>query len=162
MGGSKQKRQNDVLRGNFNMDVAPYLLKRMESKMLNPDGKITSVVIVISPLNDLIKNQIDRLSLNGTEAAVLDVKSSASIIGHDDGNFPEEEAVVWEFQFGTIEKLEKVHYNIVFAHSEFIISSKDGRKLMQSIKKMSVVWNGKLDGNSYFKTLMKIQWNLTY
>ena len=33
---------------------------------------------------------------------------------------------------GTKEKLEKGHYNIVFAHPEFIVSSKDGRKLMQS------------------------------
>ena len=114
--------------------LAPALLfaKKNGAKDVNPDGKITSIVIVISPLNALIKNQIDRLSLNGIEAAVLDVKSSASIICHDDGDFPEEEAVVWGFQFGTREKLEKGYYNIVFAHPEFIISSKDGRKLMQS------------------------------
>ena len=75
-----------------------------------------------------MKNQIDRLCLNGVEAAVLDVKSSAWIKDHEDGELPEEEAVEtydWEFKCGTKEKLEKGRYNIVFAHA-------DGRKLMQS------------------------------
>ena len=76
--------------------LAPALLfaKKNGAKDVNPDGKITSIVIVISSLNALIKNQIDRLSLNEIKAAVLDVKSSASITCHDDGDFPEEEAVV--------------------------------------------------------------------
>ena len=66
------------------------------------------------------------------EAAVLDVKSSV-IIDHDDGELPEEEAVeTEEFHDCTQEKLEKGHYNIVFVHPEFIVSSKYGRKLMQS------------------------------
>ena len=32
MGGSKQKRHNDVLRGNMNMDVAPKILQKFKSK----------------------------------------------------------------------------------------------------------------------------------
>ena len=97
------------------------------------------------------------------------MKSSPSL-AHDDGDISEEEAVVWEFQFGTREKLEKGHYNIVFAHLEFIISSEDARKLMQSkryhenvcatvwlLTKPVVFWNGKLDGDSHFKTLIKIR-----
>ena len=114
--------------------ITPALLfaKKNGGKDVDPCSKITAIVIVISPLNALIKNQIDRLSLNEIEAAVLDVKSSV-IIDDDVGELPEEEAVeTEEFHDCTQEKLEKGHYNIVFVHPEFIVSSKDGRKLMQS------------------------------
>ena len=74
----------------YYLALALLFAKTNGAKDVNPDGKITSIVIVMSPLNALIKNQIDQLSLNGIEAAVLGVKSSALIISHGDGDFPEE------------------------------------------------------------------------
>ena len=61
----------------YYLTSALLFAKKNGAKDVDSDSKITSIVIVISPLNALIKNQNDRFSLNGIEAAVLDVKSPA-------------------------------------------------------------------------------------
>ncbi|XP_028413525.1 uncharacterized protein LOC114536362 [Dendronephthya gigantea] len=108
------------------------------------DVNITSVVIVVSPLNALITNQVNRLKLHGIEAAVLDIKSSVAVnaLGGDSGasskDLSEDEDkntdtdAVCDLLFSDRKKLGKGQYNIVFAHPEVLVSSKYGRKLMQS------------------------------
>lgn len=110
---------------------------------VDPDLKITSVLIVVSPLNALITNQINRLKLHGIKATVLDVKSSMSVILHGDSGASSEDLsqgedkykeadAVCDFLFGDRKKLEGGQYNIVFARSEVLVSSKSGQKRMQS------------------------------
>jgi superfamily II DNA helicase RecQ len=121
--------------------LTPALLFAKKSGVLNLAAKITSIVIVVSPLNALIKNQINRLSLHGIEAAALDVKCSTSSSSRDfisegdeagDAHSEDETEDFCDFQLGDKEKFEKGDYNIVFAHPEFLVSSTYGRKLMQS------------------------------
>ena len=50
-------------------------------------GSVSSIVIVVLPLNALIANQISRLSSGGIRASVLDVKSSRNV--NVDGSEPD-------------------------------------------------------------------------
>ena len=84
---------------------------------------VNTIVIVISPLNSLMSNQISRLSLSGIRAAVLSVK-----VGSDDS----EENIQIDFSLCEEDKLRNGYYHIVFAHPESLISSKYGRDLLLS------------------------------
>ena len=91
-------------------------------------GSVSSIVIVVSPLNALIANQISRLSSGGIRASVLDVKSSRN--DNLDGSEPD---TICDFTLCDKEKSETGYYNIVFAHPESLVSCSYGRKLMQPI-----------------------------
>ena len=71
---------------NLCIYLTPALLfdKKYRVQHVGFDVKITSVVIVVSPLNAFTSNQVNRLKLQGIEAAVLDVKSSVSVALHGD------------------------------------------------------------------------------
>ena len=90
---------------------------------------ISSIIVVVSPLNALMTNQISRLDSSGIRATVLDVRSSEV---EEEENDPELEAVVCDFHLSDKAKLEIGYYNIVFAHPEALVSCAYGRKLMQS------------------------------
>lgn len=90
---------------------------------------ITSVIIVVSPLNALIANQISRLSLSGIRASVLDVKYSEPENFGDEEKEPE---LVCDLHLCDKMKLESGFYNIVFAHPESLVSCKYGLSLMRS------------------------------
>ena len=90
-------------------------------------GSVSSIVIVVSPLNALIANQISRLSSGGIRASVLDVKSSRN--DNVDGSEPD---TICDFTLCDKEKLETGYYNIVFAHPESLVSCSYGRKLMHT------------------------------
>ena len=90
-------------------------------------GGISSIVIVVSPLNALIENLILRLSSSGIRASVLGVKS----VTKDDIDDSEQESIC-DFNLIDKEKLEAGYYNIVFAHPESFVLCTYGRKLMQT------------------------------
>ena len=121
----------------FYLTPAQLFAKKNQNQSLFPGVKITTVVIVVSPLNALIKNQVNRLSSHRIEAVALDVKGSTTTTTtheHDDGDdedIEDEQEDISGFQFNDREKLEIGGYNIVFAHPEFLVS-KYGRTLLQS------------------------------
>ena len=89
-------------------------------------GNIASIVIVVSPLNALIANQISRLNSGRIKASSLDVRSSG------EENFDEKPELICDFSLSDKEKLEIGYYNIVFAHPESLVSCRFGRKLMHT------------------------------
>ena len=90
--------------------------------------EVSSIIIVISPLNALIQDQISRLGLSGLRASAISVKDVKNI--PDEENFDSS----YDFDFKLCEKdqLESGLYHIVFAHPESLISTKFGRSLMLS------------------------------
>lgn len=95
---------------------------------------VTTIIIVVSPLNSLMSNQISRLSLSGIRASVLNVTEK---VGREEGEPDDEDneiATVLDCDFRLCEedKLRGGQYHIVFAHPESFISSKYGRGLLQS------------------------------
>ena len=92
---------------------------------------VNSIVIVVSPLNSLMSNQISRLNVSGIRASVMNIKEGrkrlASRVADTD-----EVAVDVDFSQCEEEKLRDGHYHIVFAHPETLISSKYGRELLLS------------------------------
>ena len=87
---------------------------------------ISSIIVVVSPLNALITNQISKLNTSGIRASALDVKKLSDEREDDDDEYD------WDFQLCDKVELETGHYNIVFAHPESLVSCADGRKLMHS------------------------------
>ena len=89
--------------------------------------EVSSIIIVISPLNALIQDQISRLGLSGLRASAISVK---------DVKNPFEENVdsSYDCDFRLCEKdqLESGQYHIVFAHPESLISTRFGRSLILS------------------------------
>ena len=84
----------------------------------------TTIVIVVSPLNALISNQIARLCSSGIRATVLGVKH---VVDEDTENLFE-----CDFRLCDEEKLHSGYYHIVFSHPESFISCKYGRQLLKS------------------------------
>ena len=87
-----------------------------------------SVVLVVSPLNALMYDQISKLRRRGVEAAVLGVKN---------GNDAESPIISqWE---GVRESIIQAGYEIVFCHPEAFLSSNDGLEVLQSSVYLSAV-----------------------
>ena len=84
----------------------------------------TTIVVVVSPLNALISNQIARLCSSGIRATVLGVKH---VVDEDTENSFE-----CDFRLCDKEKLRSGYYHIVFSHPESFISCKYGRQLLKS------------------------------
>lgn len=108
--------------------LLPALLYAKTKGVPKTAEKITSIIVVVSPLNALIENQILRLDLSGIRASALDVSSPSVDVEEDDI----ESELVCDFRLSDKAKLEIGHYNIVFAHPEALVSCSYGRKLMQS------------------------------
>ena len=99
---------------------------------------IDSIIVVVSSLNALIKDQISRLNAGIIRASVLDVRD---VPGEDFGELENEHAaaddddgigIVCDFPLSDKAKLEQGYYNIVFAHPESLVSCLNGRRLMRS------------------------------
>lgn len=90
---------------------------------------VTSIIIVVSPLNSLMSDQVSRLSMSGIRASIIGVKESGIDQLADDSD---EQNVDVDFSQCEEKKLRDGRYNIVFAHPETLISSKYGRDLLLS------------------------------
>lgn len=111
--------------------LLPALLYAKKNGVSKSKENISSIVVVVSPLNALIANQISRLDSSGIRATALDIRSSVEE-EEEEQNESESEPVVCDFHLSDKAKLEIGHYNIVFAHPEALVSCAYGRKLMQS------------------------------
>ena len=102
--------------------VLPRLLKERDARV-SSQSVGSSVVVIISPLNALMYDQISKLRERGVKAAVLGVK-----VRRDE----EGDSVLdskWEGNRGSI---IEAGYKIVFCHPESFLSCKDGIKVLQS------------------------------
>ena len=89
---------------------------------------VNTIIIVISPLNSLMSNQISRLSLSGIRASVFSVKASSE--SESEENMVDVDV---DLRLCEDEKLMRNgYYHIVFAHPESLISTKYGRELLMS------------------------------
>ena len=97
---------------------------------------VNSIVVVVSPLNALMSDQIQRLRMSGIRASVIKARGSEKNELADDieleENINDEEQVDIDFWLCEEIKLRNGHYHIVFAHPESLISSNYGRKLLLS------------------------------
>ena len=80
---------------------------------------VSTIVIVVSPLNALISDQISRLSLCGLRASVLGVK----VVKENDSD---DDTFESDFVLCGENKLRAGFYNMVFAHQEPFVSCKYG------------------------------------
>ncbi|CAH3177909.1 unnamed protein product, partial [Porites evermanni] len=81
------------------------------------------VVIVVSPLNALIKDQIRRLKEGNVNAAILNVKNKTN-----------SEDLEFDFREANLSQLRDAKYEVIFTHPEAFISCKQGLELFQTEK----------------------------
>ena len=95
---------------------------------------VNSIVIVVSPLNSLMSNQISRLNVSGIRASVMNIKEGRKRLASRVADTDELDEVAVDVDFSQCEeeKLRDGHYHIVFAHPKTLISSKYGRELLLS------------------------------
>ena len=101
--------------------LLPALLHDKMSGQSPSSSQVRPVVIVVSPLNALTKDQIRRISQGTLKAAALNVKRkrySADL-----------ELDVGEANFT---RLKDADYDLVFTHPEAFLSCKEGMNLFQS------------------------------
>lgn len=94
---------------------------------------VNSMVVVVSPLNSLMSNQLSRLRISGVRAAVINVKElRKEHTDHETDLENENMEIEIDFRLCEERKLRDGHYHIVFAHPETLVSSKYGRDLLLS------------------------------
>ncbi len=109
--------------------LLPLILFR--KKMLEEDptrgiisiNDVTTVLLVISPLNSLISDQIRKLLTTGLRVSSLNVSQQATT--DDNEGFDVD-------KHSKKEELASGYYNLLFAHPESFISCKFGRELANS------------------------------
>ena len=91
---------------------------------------VDSIVIVVSPLNSLMIDQISRLSVTGIRASIVSMKEAKLELDSDD--IHSDKVVDIDFIHCEGNKLRNGYYHFVSAHPESFISSKYGRYLLLS------------------------------
>ena len=89
---------------------------------------LTSIVLVICPLNSLINDQVQKLLTTGLRVAVINIQSSEC--GTETDN---EEIFCDVTERGEKENILRGNYNLLFAHPEALLSSKFGRGIVNSV-----------------------------
>ena len=100
----------------------------VENTPLDSD-EITAIVIIVWPLNSLIRDQIARLSSTGEEFGVRASVLTAKIV--EDAEDEEQASCVFSSKQQR-QKLDEGKYNLVFSHPESFVSCQYGRELLQS------------------------------
>ena len=104
--------------------VLPRLLKERDKTLTSPSSTCNSVVLVVSPLNALMYDQISSLREKAMQAAILGVKEAES---DDDGDSPFTITSQWE---GTRGRIIQAEYEIVFSHPEAFLSCEEGLEVL--------------------------------
>ena len=81
------------------------------------------VVIVVSRLNALIKDQIRRLKEGNVDAAILNVKNKTN-----------SEDLELDFREANLSQLRDAKYEVIFTHPKAFISCRQGLELFQTEK----------------------------
>ena len=105
------------------------LLLKWRSRSISMDN-VSSIVVVVSPLNSLMTDQVYRLRMSGIQASVVNIKESDKDQMADDSD--ENTDLDIDFTLCEKKKLRDGQYHIVFAHPESFVSCKYGRSLLLS------------------------------
>lgn len=102
--------------------LLPSLLSERNKQRPSP-STVSPVIVVVSPLNSLIQDQLRRLMLCNKSAAILKVKRNEDV--SDDSTLDLCEGA-------DAALLKEAKYQIIFAHPEACLSCKEGREMLQS------------------------------
>ena len=95
------------------------LFDKVNSGNIAPPSQ--SIVIVVSPLNSLIRDQIRRINQGNIKATVLNVQNNEN-----------SDEVQLDLAHSNPSLLRDGRYDLVFTHPEAVLSSKEGLELFQS------------------------------
>lgn len=101
-----------------------------------------SIVLVITPLNALIQNQLSILKSRGIEAVVLNTVKRHSVVSVDEDEHDEEEYMdrpqeerelnISSLDVTTEKNITDGKFKLIYAHSEASISCREGRQILLS------------------------------
>ena len=106
------------------------LMSKMVQSALTED---VSTIVIVSPLNSLIQDQISRLKSCGLRVSAISINIwELEEITNNDANLGSTRLYNCDFRLCEKDRLLKGQYHIVFAHPELIISTKFGRAMILS------------------------------
>lgn len=105
---------------NFHL-LPPLLFEKLKNQRPVHSSSFRPVVIVVSPLNALIKDQIRRSSEGSLKRTCLNAKMKSD--SHDLG---------LDSSDANYHSLREAKYEMIFTHPEAFVSCKDGMELFQS------------------------------
>ena len=106
----------------FHLLPGLFLDKLNSRSSTQPDSPIHPVIVVVSPLNSLISDQIRRSTEGKVQAAILNVRKAKT-----SDNLELDESSETNFSW-----LKDAKYDIIFTHPEAVLSCKKGLELFQS------------------------------
>ncbi len=106
------------------MPFAKKVLEEHPNQHLDCINDVTSVLLVISPLNSLINNQVQKLLETGLHVSAL------SVFKHVSSN--DSKDIEYDVTEEDKEKLDRGYYNLLFVHPEALILSKFGCGMIYS------------------------------
>ncbi|XP_044167046.1 ATP-dependent DNA helicase RecQ-like [Acropora millepora] len=114
-----------VLPTGYGKSVIFHLLPSLFLDKINYERGAAAhpVVIVVSPLNALIKDQIRRLQEGNVNAAILNVRKKAN-----------SEDLEFDLSDANLSQLRDAKYEVIFTHPEAFITCKQGMELFQTAK----------------------------
>ena len=104
--------------------LLPKLLRSRDSALESSTSVSLPVVVVISPLNSLMQDQIQILRRSGIEAAIVNIRKEDA----EDG----EDVLYTTVTDAEARTLKSGGYSLLFCHPEAILSAKDGSAMFQS------------------------------
>ena len=110
----KYHRANHLL---FRANLSPANSLSGETSRFSPSQ---SIVIVVSPLNSLMRDQIRRINQGNIKATVLNVQKNEN-----------SDEVQLDLVHSNSSLLRDGRYDLVFTHPEAVLSSKEGLELFQ-------------------------------
>ncbi|XP_068757766.1 ATP-dependent DNA helicase RecQ-like [Montipora capricornis] len=115
-----------VLPTGYGKSVIFHLLPSLFFDKINYERGAAAhpVVIVVSPLNALIKDQIRRLQEGDVKAAILNVKKKTN----------SEDLEFKALSDANLSQLRDAKYEVIFTHPEAFITCKQGIELFQTAK----------------------------
>ncbi|XP_028394456.1 uncharacterized protein LOC114518648 [Dendronephthya gigantea] len=93
---------------------------------------VDSIVIVVSPLNSLISDQISGLGVTGIRASIVNTKEAKLELDSETEDIHADKVVDIDLSQWEENKLRYEYYHIIFPHTESFISCKFGRDLLSS------------------------------
>ena len=114
------------IRKIYNLPLATWTLAKVSSRATQTEqSSIHPVIIVVSPLNALISDQIRRSTEGKVKAAILNVRKGKN----------GEDLELDDTSDGNSSWLKDARYDIIFTHPKAVLSCKKGMELFQSCSK---------------------------
>lgn len=114
--------------------VAPFVLKAKYDL-------VSSVCLILTPLNSIMMDQINSMSKQGINACWLDYNCQSGQTAADDDNSDDEDTVQQGQSIVNVplDDIIKGKYTLIYAHPEALLSNDNGTRLLSAMEREGII-----------------------